>query len=683
MNRQPKNEDLSATNSLFLNEDAFSFFFNNSPIAHVISRIDNFQIVEVNRAWESFSGHTREEAVGLSLKHFLDPLKLLGEQSHHSLLNFDEDNWNAINFRKKDGTQLSCLGVSKKFCLKNDTYLLTLIIPQNKLGHVLNAGIDHSYFIEDILLQLVNGNKLLKSEREQGVSEENILKLMAILGQDFEITLRRLLKLSCKSLNADTATLFKALDDRDTLVVIGQWSINENINDITSQDVKRSDFPKYFELIDEIKSPKKCGSGFILNSKSYSDVLNFRQEKTTRLDILSHIKNDGYYLLSLENYSSENAVDKNHAFIAPLVNLIGLLIQSKERMTLESQLFEANDELIKLNLELNVLKKKLEQENSYLREEIELAFNYEEMVYSSRAFSQVLTDVERVAATNATVLLLGESGTGKELLARAIHNISERKNKPLIKVNCAAIPRELIESEFFGHKKGSFTGAINDKLGKFQLADGGTLFLDEIGELPIEMQPKLLRAIQESEIEQVGGTKTQKVDIRIIVATNRDLQQEVKIKNFREDLYFRINVFPINIPPLRDRVEDIPILLEHFVNKYAKLYNKSVKFISEETKRNLQNYSWPGNVRELENMIERAVILSEEEKLIISNFQNSEKEILISSTVPSLDDIQRNYIQKILKQCHWKIDGPDGAAGLLQMKPSTLRDRIKKLGIKK
>ncbi|MDX1316476.1 MAG: sigma 54-interacting transcriptional regulator, partial [Xanthomarina gelatinilytica] len=244
-------------------------------------------------------------------------------------------------------------------------------------------------------------------------------------------------------------------------------------------------------------------------------------------------------------------------------------------------------------------------------------------------------------------------------------------------------PKELIESELFGHKKGSFTGAINDKLGKFQLADGGTLFLDEIGELPLDMQPKLLRAIQESEVEQIGSTKTEKVDIRIIAATNRNLQKEVKEKNFREDLYFRLNVFPIIIPPLRERVEDIPILIEHFVNKFSKQYNKNVKYISEETKRNLQSYNWPGNIRELENLVERAVILSNDEKLVIPNFKSSSKESLISSTILSLDDVQRNHIKKVLKKCNYKIDGPEGAAKLLEMKPSTLRDRIKKLGIER
>ena len=305
------------------------------------------------------------------------------------------------------------------------------------------------------------------------------------------------------------------------------------------------------------------------------------------------------------------------------------------------------------------------------------------MVYGSAAFSQVLTDVEKVAETDATVLLLGESGTGKELIARAIHNISERNKKPLIKVNCSAIPKELIESELFGHKKGSFTGAFNDKEGKFKLADGGTLFLDEIGELPLDMQPKLLRAIQEREIEPIGSSTVEKVNLRIVAATNRNLDEEVKKKNFREDLYFRLNVFPIDIPPLRKRPEDIPILIEHFVDKFCRKYNKEIKFISQETKQALYNYKWPGNVRELENLIERSVILTNSETLFVPGFKSSEKEASISSPTVTLDDVQRMHIVQILKQCNWQIDGSQGAAKILDIKPSTLRDRMKKLGIKK
>jgi transcriptional regulator with GAF, ATPase, and Fis domain len=307
------------------------------------------------------------------------------------------------------------------------------------------------------------------------------------------------------------------------------------------------------------------------------------------------------------------------------------------------------------------------------------------MVYGSVEFSDVLTEVEKVAPTNATVLLLGESGTGKELLARAIHNTSNRNNKPLIKVNCSAIPRELIESELFGHKKGSFTGAFNDKIGKFELADGGTLFLDEIGELPLDMQPKILRFLQEGEIEVVGGTGLKKLDVRVIAATNRNLKEEIAKKQFREDLYFRLNVFPIEIPPLRQRKDDIPLLVEHFVDKFNKAYNKNIKYISDEAMSKLIDYEWPGNIRELENLIERASILSTNDTLIIPGFGSSNKKIKsINNTKDlSLDAVQRNHILHVLKQCDWKISGANSASELLGLKPSTLRDKMQKLGVKK
>jgi transcriptional regulator with GAF, ATPase, and Fis domain len=298
--------------------------------------------------------------------------------------------------------------------------------------------------------------------------------------------------------------------------------------------------------------------------------------------------------------------------------------------------------------------------------------------------SNVLTQVEQVAPTDATVLILGETGTGKELIARAIHNTSKRKNNSLIKVNCAAIPSELIESELFGHIKGSFTGAIDHRIGKFELADGGTLFLDEIGELPLHLQPKLLRAIQEGEIEPIGSSKLKKLDDRIIAATNRDLKVETQEKRFREDLYFRLNVFPIKIPALRERADDIPVLMEHFVSKYCKKHHKQIKYISDDTLNQMRSYSWPGNIRELENLIERAIIICQEDLLVIPEFNNSsESKTRIKKSTATLAEVQRNHIIKVLNQTHWKIDGINGAAKLLDLKPSTLRDRMKKLGIKR
>ena len=365
-------------------------------------------------------------------------------------------------------------------------------------------------------------------------------------------------------------------------------------------------------------------------------------------------------------------------------NFVGTIQDITERKQTENKIAKTNEQLTIANKELNQLRNQLEQENVYLRNELDLVFNYEEMVYGSAEFSDVLTELEKVAPTTATVLLLGESGTGKELLARAVHNTSLRNNKPLIKVNCSAIPRELIESELFGHKKGSFTGAFSDKIGKFELADGGTLFLDEIGELPLDMQPKILRFLQEGEIEVVGGTGLKKLDVRVIAATNRNLKEEIENKRFREDLYFRLNVFPIVVPPLRNRKDDIPLLVEHFVDKFNKAYGKSIKYITDDAMSKLKAYEWPGNIRELENLIERASILSTSDTLVIPGFESStQKTKAIKNKDLSLNATQRKHILQVLEQCNWKISGPNGAAILLDLKPSTLRDKMTKLGIVK
>ncbi len=368
-----------------------------------------------------------------------------------------------------------------------------------------------------------------------------------------------------------------------------------------------------------------------------------------------------------------------------LIKIIGINLDVTEDRKAEEKLAKTNAELMDALSSLNELKKQLENQNIYLKKELDLVFNFEEMVYGSAVFSEVLTDLERVAPTDATVLILGESGTGKELLARALHNLSLRKDKTLIKVNCSAIPSELIESELFGHRKGSFTGAVSDKVGKFELADGGTLFLDEIGDLPLAMQPKLLRFLQEGEMEVVGGTTTKSLDVRIVAATNKDLKEEVNKEQFREDLYFRLNVFPIEVPPLRERKEDIPLLVEHFSNKFGKKYRKNVKYISDSAMQSLTKHSWPGNIRELENLIERSVILSDTETLNLQGFgtDNDKKNRRISSVKLTLNEVQRNHILTVLEKTNWKIDGPEGAANILDIKPSTFRDKMKKLGIKR
>jgi formate hydrogenlyase transcriptional activator len=306
---------------------------------------------------------------------------------------------------------------------------------------------------------------------------------------------------------------------------------------------------------------------------------------------------------------------------------------------------------------------------------------FEQIIGSSPALESVLEQVERVAPTDSTVLVQGETGTGKELIARAIHNLSARCGRPFIKLNCAAIPFDLLESELFGHEKGAFTGAIAQKIGRFELADKGTLFLDEVGDIPLPLQPKLLRVLQEQEFERLGSGRTHQVDVRLLAATHRNLVEMVKRSEFRSDLYYRLNVFPVPLPPLRARREDIPALVEHFVEIYARRMSKQIAKISPETMSELTSYLWPGNIRELQNFIERSVILTSGNVLEppLASLRNAAE---VQSLGPvTLEDAERDHIRKTLDQTRWVVSGPNGAAARLGIKRSTLYFRMQKLGI--
>jgi PAS domain S-box-containing protein len=331
--------------------------------------------------------------------------------------------------------------------------------------------------------------------------------------------------------------------------------------------------------------------------------------------------------------------------------------------------------------EIQELKEKLEVERAYLQEEIKLEYNYENIIGQSDGLKYVLYKVEQIAPSDTTVLVLGETGTGKELVARAIHGLSPRKNRALVKVNCATLPSNLIESELFGHEKGAFTGAYARQLGRFEVANGASLFLDEIGELPLELQPKLLRVIQDGEFERLGSSDTIKVDVRVIAATNRNLEQEVRRGRFREDLWYRLSIFPITVPPLRERVEDIALLVDFFVDKISKRLGKSIESIPTSVMNILQEYQWPGNVRELENVLERAVINSSGPKLrLVDELKKQNKDL--TSTKKTLEQVERDHIVRVLEQTNWKVSGQDGAAEILGLNRSTLRARIRKLGIR-
>lgn len=378
-------------------------------------------------------------------------------------------------------------------------------------------------------------------------------------------------------------------------------------------------------------------------------------------------------------YTSTPILDKGH-----LVGAVVIFRDVSDRKNAENKLRNALQEVERL-------KQRLELENAYLQEEISAEYNTHHIVGKSPAIRQVINQVQLVAPTDATVLITGESGTGKELIARAIHNASERNNRPLVRVNCAAIPRDLFESEFFGHIKGAFSGAVSDRLGRFEVADEGTLFLDEVGEIPLELQGKLLRVLQDQEFERVGESQTRTANVRVIAATNRNLLERVKTGQFREDLYFRLNVFPIRSASLRERRSDIPLLVGHFLKKACTRFNKPELEISVGQMRNLQLYDWPGNIRELENLLERQVILSRGNRLVLESLANVTSTSSCETVEPDASiatesdcrNFQNQSIVNALQRTHGKIYGKDGAAALLGVKPTTLASRIKKLGINK
>ena len=358
---------------------------------------------------------------------------------------------------------------------------------------------------------------------------------------------------------------------------------------------------------------------------------------------------------------------------------------------------EAEESLKKALDEVQHLKDQLHEENIYLQEEIRVASNFGEIIGDSEPLRRVLRKAEQVAPLDTTVTILGETGTGKELLAHAIHRLSPRRDRTLVKVNCAALPGPLIESELFGHEKGAFTGADAQRTGRFEIANRGTIFLDEVGELPLDLQAKLLRALEAGEFERVGGAHTIKVDVRIIAATNRNLEEAVRKGTFRSDLYYRLNIFPITLPPLRERKEDIPILVKHLVKQLSQKLGKTIEAIPHDTMAKLRNYPWPGNVRELRNVIERAVIITQGPKLLLIDDLDSQALELDLQEQPARQDVfpdsgvtrdtleqtEYNLILRTLKNVHWKLEGPGGAAELLDLNPSTLRSKMRKLGIER
>ena len=430
------------------------------------------------------------------------------------------------------------------------------------------------------------------------------------------------------------------------------------------------DIPKLRELLEDILPQNSTFNDFEVEHSFEAIGRKIMHLNARR--IYSESKKTRMILLSIEDVT-EREYYKRH--LEELVEKRTAEIRvAKEEAEKGRQIAEA------ALLEIKKLKDQLEAERAYLQDEIKLAYNHENIIGQSDGINYVLYKVEQIAHSNTIVLVLGETGTGKELVARAIHSLSQRKDRPLDKINCATLPSNLIESELFGHEKGAFTGAHTRQLGRFEIAHGTTLFLDEIGELPLELQPKLLRVVQDSEFERLGGSHTIKIDVRIIAATNRNLEEEVRRGRFREDLWYRLNIFPITMPPLRDRLDDIPLLVDFYVKKISRRMGKSIEIIPTSVMNALQNYHWPGNVRELENVLERAVINSSGLKLrLVDELKKPQKDI--STARKTLEAVERDHIVGILKQTQWKVGGKNGAAEILGLNRSTLRARMRKLGI--
>ena len=436
----------------------------------------------------------------------------------------------------------------------------------------------------------------------------------------------------------------------------------------------------YSDIDNRIRGIEAGAEDFISKPFNSAEVL-------ARIKMLLEVKNLNDRRLQLEA-DLQSAHDDLELTVAQRT---GELTRANLQLTQEvEERKKAEESLQGTYAEIKGLKDRLQAENIYLRQEVGRQYNFGEIIGKSDQLAQVFLRVAQVAPMNATVLLLGETGTGKGVVARAIHSSSSRKDRPLITVNCTTLPATLVESELFGREKGAFTGSDTRQIGRFELADGGTIFLDEIGEMPMELQCKLLRVLQDGEFERLGNPRTIKTDVRIIAATNRSLEQEIREGRFREDLYYRLNVFPITMPPLRKRAEDIPLLVNHFVAKFNKKMGKKIETVSKDTLNVLKEYHWPGNVRELESVVERAVITSQGPALqVLDRFdslrqkeepagqggQGGEREVM------PLVDLEHDHILHVLQKTGWRIEGKSGAAGILGLNASTLRARMRKYGI--
>ncbi len=517
-------------------------------------------------------------------------------------------------------------------------------------------------------------DKLQKHSEFQELISNISNKFVGLTGVEFEMAIQDTLEEIGKYFNSDTVRLYRLSLQGDVLKVRNQWKDKDLAPLEEMAEIHTMKYPNLAAHYSKGEATVFSKFDDSPNWPEMRKILKFFGTKAG-VGVPLEVDSSGVDVFAMDKVRSE------HVWPADIVEqskAIGKVILSAMRR---------RETEVKLNdsyHEIKLLKERLEVENIYLRDQISVQSTHKDIIGKSDAMKYVLYKIKQVAPSDATVLILGETGTGKELVAEAIHNESSRRNRPLVKVNCAALPANLIENELFGREKGAFTGSQVRQIGRFELADKGTFFLDEVGELPLELQAKLLRAIQSGEFERLGSPHTVKVDVRIISSTNRDLIDEVKKGRFREDLYYRLNVFPVTVPPLRERKEDIPMIAKYFLKKFGKKIGKQIERVPYDVIKSLQEYHWPGNVRELENIIERSMIISPNSTLHLADklelYKTTDHG---TSQSKDLSEVEHDHILRVLEQTRWKIEGKNGAAESLNLNPSTLRTRMRKLGIRR
>lgn len=627
-------------------EDKFKLLVEQAGDAFFILDYEG-AIYDVNQQACLSLGYTREEILGMNISevdtidHMQKFWKTLKPGQH---IIFEGTH------RRKDGSIFSVEVSLSRLDLREKNLLLALA--------------------RDITDRKKKEEELKKHAKFQELVSKISTKFSALSGFDLETAIHNALGEIGKYFNSDTVRLYRLSLKGEVVKIRNMW-----------RDERLAP-PKEMLEIHKLKYPnlaKHYSNGEATVFSNYEEspewpemrkILKFFGTKAG-VGVPIEIDESGVDIFAMDKVHSEHIWPLDIVVQSKIIGRV--LLSAMRRREAEIQIQEHFDEV-------KSLKDQLEVDNIYLHEEIKLNHNYENIIGESRDLQYALHRVEKIAPTGTTVLILGETGTGKELFARAIHDASPFANRPIIKVNCATLPKELIESELFGHEKGAFTGAIEKRIGRFELANGTTIFLDEIGELPLELQPKLLRILQEGEFERLGSSKTIKVNVRVIAATNRNLEEEVQQGRFRLDLYYRVKVFPITVPPLRKRKEDIPLLLNYIVKKHCRKLGIEINEIPQRTLDSLQKYSWPGNIRELENVIESAIITSQSHVLHVELPTTS---ILQNNVEQSLEEVERDHIVKILNLKNWRIEGSKGAAVVLNMNPATLRSRMQKLGIEK